>query len=117
MCSVSSFVFFSFFVFFIFDELKKCGNHQYLVTASNNITNNQPVPSVCVRVPQSHSPSLGSGSSPGSPVEKIQHHDFATLVVRESSSRKTIELKFSINFFIFQSSKKFYIFNSPFEII
>ncbi|XP_070494364.1 potassium channel subfamily T member 2 isoform X2 [Chironomus tepperi] len=51
------------------------------VPTSNNITNNQPVPSVCVRVP--HSPSLDSGGaeSPPSPVDKPHHHDFTTLVV------------------------------------
>lgn len=59
----------------------------HIVPTSNNITNNQPVPSVCVRVP--HSPSLdsGGGESPPSPVDKPHHHDFSTLVVRESSTR------------------------------
>lgn len=65
----------------------------HIVPTSNNITNNQPVPSVCVRVP--HSPSLdsGGGESPPSPVDKPHHHDFSTLVVRESSTRIIYQIK------------------------
>lgn len=64
----------------------------HIVPTSNNITNNQPVPSVCVRVP--HSPSLDSGGveSPPSPVDP-HHHDFTTLVVRESSTRIIYEIQ------------------------
>lgn len=85
---VSFFFFCSFFCVLLFCDGKKNQNIFGIIATSNNITNNQPVPSVCVRVP--HSPSLeesGADSpTPGSPVEKTQH-DFATLVVRESSTR------------------------------
>lgn len=92
MCSFHVLFFFRFCVLFLMEK-----NTFYLadhiVPTSNNITNNQPVPSVCVRVP--HSPSLdsGGGESPPSPVDKPHHHDFSTLVVRESSTRIIYQIK------------------------
>lgn len=80
-----------------------------LVPTSNNITNNQPVPSVCVRVP--HSPSLddsGDGESPASPVDKTHHHDFTTLVVRESSTRIIYQIN-KIQIFFSHSKKNYFV--------
>ena len=87
---------FVFCVLFLMEKIHFIWHH--IVPTSNNITNNQPVPSVCVRVP--HSPSLDSGGceSPPSPVDKPHHHDFTTLVVRESSTRIIYQIKKSILF-------------------
>jgi hypothetical protein len=86
-CCLSGFLFFHFCrLFLLTKKLGLCSskskNPKQIDAKSNNVTNQAPVPSVCVRVP--HSPSLDSAenSVPSSPtVEK--HSDFATLVVRE----------------------------------
>jgi hypothetical protein len=86
------FIWFSFFssffvVFFLLTKKlglcsSKSKNPKEIDAKSNNVTNQAPVPSVCVRVP--HSPSLDSAenSVPSSPIVE-KHSDFATLVVRE----------------------------------
>jgi hypothetical protein len=82
---------FSFYRFSFDKKLDFCWPSKHKIVATSIDISNlapAPLPSVCIRVP--HSPSLDSGenSVPTSPVER-EHHDFATLVVRESKNSVT----------------------------